>query len=585
MTTLSPKVQGFIDRLAASADKSNAFHRLGDWLQKNTFIGGKPYNFKGHECHEEILRDVHPRKNTKKCSQVGLSEVSLRSALAIAAVTRSRIIYTMPTDTLAQKFSKDRFTPVIEESPALSNAQRADAKSAEMKKIGNSTLYIVGTFGGNNAISIPAQFLIHDELDFSNQAVIGMFQSRLRHAEEDPVTRHKGVAQRFSTPTLPNFGISKHFEASDQRYYMVRCSSCNHTFAPHYVRDFVVPGFDEPMTHFEKSDLSNPRYKTKEAYLKCEKCGHDLWKDLMNPAQREWVAKYPSRYMERGYQVNPWDVPKYNSCPSVIGQMSEYTKQDFHNFVLGLEYESKDNSFLSSIFQSPDKSAWVSLTEASATDMQGTIIGIDIGKTAWLLVGKRVKVGRQRKVDIIHAAQLRARVGSDLAGQVQEYIDAFNPAAVVVDAAPDFSTAHALIGNNRYGRVFGCEYTRTIAGFTNLTPDPETGVLKAARSGTLSDLMEDHNVGLIRYPRNESEMPLIEEHLGNTKKLVKPVEMGDSVHFVKTGPDHYCHALNYLMMADELVEDNVMLPKVAGVAPMVTGVTVGGKVKPVRYPY
>lgn len=584
---ISPKLQAFVDRLAASADKSTAFHRLGDWLQKNTFIGGKPYNFKGHECHEEILRDVHPRKNTKKCSQVGLSEVSLRIALAIAAVTRSRIIYTLPTDTFAQKFSKDRFTPVIEESPVLRNALHADAKSAEMKKIGNSTLYIIGTFGQTQAISIPANFLIHDELDFSNQDVIGTFQSRLRHAEEDPVTHHKGVAQRFSTPTLPNFGISKHFDQSDQRFYMVTCSKCSHTFAPHYTRDFVVPGFDDPMTHFDKSDLYNPKYKTKEAYIKCERCGNDMWKDLINPAQRQWVAKYPSVYMERGYQVNPWDVPKYNSCPSVIGQISEYTKQDFFNFVLGLDYESKDNSFLSSIFQSNDKSQWMSLAEAKVTDISGTVIGMDIGKNAWLVVGKPVKVAGKTKIDIIHLVQLRAKVGDALADQAQEYIEAFNPAAMVVDAAPDFSTAQALVAKNRYGRVFGCEYSRTVPGaFSNITPDPEEGILKAARSGTLSDLMEAHNAGLIRYPDEDSEMELVKTHLGNTKKLIKPVEMGEQIQFVKTGEDHYAHAMNYMSIAAELVKGNVMMPKVVGVAPGVTGVRVGSKAeKQLQYPY
>lgn len=589
--TISPKVRAFVDRLAASADKSNAFHRLGDWLQRNTFIGGKPYNLKHHECHEAIISDTHPSKNIKKCSQVGLSEVSLRIALAIAAVTRSRIIYTLPTDTFSNKFSKDRFTPVIEESPILRNSLRADTKSAEMKKLGNSTLYIVGTFGQTQAISIPANFLIHDELDFSNQQVIGTFQSRLRHAEEDPVTGIKGVTERFSTPTLPNFGISKHFEQSDQRYYMVKCSRCTHTFAPHYAHDLVIPGYDGEQMKFSKSDLLNPSYRISEAYLKCEKCGNDLWADIMNPERREWVAKYPERINERGYQVNPWDVPKYNSCQSVIRQMKEYTIQDFFNFVIGLDYESKDNSFLTAMFDKQQKAEWVTLMQARALSLYGTVIGMDVGKTSWLTVGIPVKAGKVTKLHLIHATQLRAKPGDALAAQVQEYIEAFNPAVVVVDAAPDFSTAQALISNNRYGLVFGCEYARTVSGaFTYLAADPETGVLKAARSGTLSDLMEAHNDGLIVYPAADGygepseQMPFVKEHLKNTKKQILPGELGDAIKFVKTGPDHYAHSLNYLRMAMELMQDNVMLPKTAGVRPSISGVTVGEKVKPV-YPY
>jgi len=532
---ISPKVQGFIDRVTAFADKATAMKNLSGWIERNTILDGKPFNFKDHECHIEIAADTHPSLNVKKCSQIGLSELSLRMALATAAVTRSRIIYTLPTATFASKFSKDRIAPVIEESPVLQEVLSSDTKSAEMKKIGSSTLYVVGTFGQTQAISIPAQYIFSDEIDFSNQEVLGTFQSRLRHSEEDPETHIKGHTRRFSTPTLASYGISKYFEDSDQRYYFVTCSKCNHKFAPHFTRDFVVPGFDDAMTNFSKTD-----------------------------------------------------VPKYNSCPSIIKQIKGYTTQDFHNFVLGLDYESKDNSFLKSVFQNTEKSEWVSLTAAKSTDLHNTVIGIDVGKTSWLLVGKQVKVGHKTKMMIIQAVQLRAKVGDALAEQIQKYIDAFNPAAVVIDAAPDFSTAFKLIETNRYGRVFGCEYARTAPGaFTHVAPDPETGVLKAARSGTLSDLMDAHNSNLIVYPEH-AEVTIIEEHLGNTKKLKKPSEMGETISFVKTGPDHYAHAMNYLNMAQSLVDDNVMLPKVAGVAPSITGIKVGSAAPEVNkkpYPY
>ncbi len=585
---ISPKVQGFLDRVTAASDKSTAMRNLSGWLERNTMLNGKPFSFKDHECHIEIAADTHPSLNTKKPSQTGLSELSLRITLALAAVTRSRIIYTLPTATFASKFSKDRIAPVIEESPVLKEMLSSDTKSAEMKKIGNSTLYVVGTFGQTQAISIPAQYLVHDEVDFSNQEVLGTFQSRLRHAEEDPETHIKGHTKRFSTPTVSSYGISKYVEDSDQRFYFVTCSKCNHSFAPSFSRDFVVPGFDDAMFNFSKTDLVNPAYQTSDAYIKCEKCGTDMWQDIMNPDQREWVAKFPHVTQERGYLMSPWDVPKYNSCPSIIKQIKGYTTQDFHNFVLGLDYESKDNSFLKSVFQNTEKSEWVSLTAAKSTDLHNTVIGVDVGKTSWLLVGKQVRVGTKTKMMIIQAVQLRAKVGDALAEQIQKYIDAFNPAAVVIDAAPDFSTAFKLIETNRYGRVFGCEYARTTPGaFTHVAPDPETGVLKAARSGTLSDLMDAHNSNLIVYPEH-SEVTIIEEHLGNTKKLKKPSEMGETISFVKTGPDHYAHALNYLNMAQSLVDDNVMLPKVAGALPSVTAVKIGSAAPEIAskpYPY
>ena len=88
MLKLSPKVQGFIDRISVAADRSTAMRNLSSWIERNTKLDGKPFSFKNHESHKEIAADPHPSLNVKKCSQVGLSELSLRIALAIAAVTR-----------------------------------------------------------------------------------------------------------------------------------------------------------------------------------------------------------------------------------------------------------------------------------------------------------------------------------------------------------------------------------------------------------------------------------------------------------------------------------------------------------------
>ena len=577
--SLSKRLEGFLDRVTASADKSTAMSQLSGWMTRNLRLAGRPYTFKDHEMQEAIASDQHPNKCVKKCSQIGLTELSLRLTAAIAAVTRSRIIYVFPSAKFSEKVSTDRFFPIITESPLLKAMQHPEAKGAAMRKLGNSTVYFQGASGTTQAISIPATHLMIDEEDFCDPVILGQFNARLRHAPEDEATGMRGVRQRFSTPTIPGYGVSRRYETSDQKTYQVKCSKCNTWQSPDYFHDFVVPGYDDELQMFEKEDLPNPRYRVLEAYVKCQGCGADLWKDLMDPSRRQWVAKYPDRIMISGYAVSPIDVPAYNKVPAIIQQLEDYTIQDHRNFVLGKEHEDKHNSFLMSVFENRTDAFLVNPDEALHMDLTGIRIGIDIGKISHLVVGRRMSQSN-KVMHVIYAVQLSITNGL-LWKQIKTIIDAFRPDTVVLDAGPDFTTPSALVEECRYGQIFGCEYHRNISGaYTHLDPRPEEGIVKAGRSGTLSELMKRHNDSNFHYPRGSEEVDVIKLHLGATKKLSKPGEMGDVITFPKPqDPDHYAHAMNYLNIADTLASDHDLLPKVIGVLPSVTAVRIGGNLK------
>jgi hypothetical protein len=574
---LSAKLQGFSDRVAAIADRSTAMSRLSEWMQKNLRLNGRPYNFNKHEMQRAIAEDQHPHKAVKKCAQVGLTELSLRIAAALAGVTRSRIIYVFPSATFAQKVSADRFLPIVRDSPTLSAMQHNEVKSSAMRKLGNSTVYFVGASGTTQAISIPATHLIVDEEDFCDMVVLGQFNARLAHAEEDLKTGLRGVIQRFSTPTIPNYGISKHFDDSDQKSYTVKCSKCNTTQVPDYYNDFVIPGYDDAMAMFGKTDLNNPKFQVDKTYIKCNKCGQDLWKDLIDPSRREWVAKYPDRIMMSGYQVSPFDVPEYNKAPAIIRKLGVSTIQDHRNFVLGREHEDINNSFLPSVFKNCTDASFLSMSEAKQTTLSGIIMGVDIGKVSHFMIGKRPEVSGKR-IDIIAIGTISIATGKTLAEQLQELIDAYNIHLTVLDAGPDFSTPQTLIADNLHGSVYGCEYYRKVsASYSNVMPDPETGVVKADRSGTLTDTMRAHNSGHFRYPAAQvEEVKEVKLHLEETKKVTKVGEMGDSSSFPKTGKaDHYAHSLNYLKIADELAHEHSTNLKGVPAMPSVTCVVIG----------
>jgi len=60
--------------------------------------------------------------------------------------------------------------------------------------------------------SIPVDYIIFDELDEAPQNSIDMAMERMAHSEFKNVLK-------LSNPTLPDYGIDKTFQETDQRYW------------------------------------------------------------------------------------------------------------------------------------------------------------------------------------------------------------------------------------------------------------------------------------------------------------------------------------------------------------------------------
>ena len=111
------------------------------------------------------------------------------------------LMYGLPEQTeatFAATLAKTRVNPVIQDSPYLKD-MLTDTDNVEVKQLGTSYLYLKGAASSNAPISIPADALVHDELDFSDPLVISQYQSRLTHSP------HK-FKTKLSTPTIPGKG-------------------------------------------------------------------------------------------------------------------------------------------------------------------------------------------------------------------------------------------------------------------------------------------------------------------------------------------------------------------------------------------
>ena len=544
-----PLASTFLDRVRAGAAGTRDMSRMSAWIVDHTRHPKDkltPWSFANHEMQIDIANDQHHHTKVRKCSQVGLSELSVRLSLGMLSIfSGSTAIYTLPTAKFASKFAKSRINPVVEASRTLSDLVPPGADSAELKQFGSSFLYVVGTSGQSSPISIPADMLVRDEVDFSNQALLSMFFSRLGHAEEG------GWIRDFSTPTVDKYGISADFDSTTKGRYVVKCYHCSDRVALDPFRDVIIPGYDGKLVEFEKEDLDNPGYDIANAALLCPTCRNEVTQaNLMDASTREWVHANPDAEMG-GYQVMPFDVPFVNPLAKTIKAIDQYErKADWVNFEWGKPYQDADNSFLASVIKA---NTVVQFIPAGPFAAQGCVAGLDIGKTSWIVIGKRLSGGKA--VDIIYAEQIRQDDDDHLFKRTMELMKWFGVVRLVVDAGPDFSTVLKLIGKSLVDQVYGCYYVRT--GKKNLSAidvKMEEQVVVVGKVDSFNITSKAVNTGLVRFPRCQ-EMATIQSHCENMRRVSSKDSQGEmKTAWVNVGPDHYANALNYLMIALGLCE-------------------------------
>ena len=576
--SLNSQSQSYLDRLKVGVSSTVDLDRLAYWIEQNTTHPKdslKNWSWAGHEYQVDILNDPASRVVVRKCSQVGVSELVVRLVLALMGTLRNTTaIYTLPTTGFASKFTKSRVDPVISNSAVLRELLNKDVDNVELKQIGSNFLYFLGTFTQKAAISIPADILINDEVDFSNQQALTTFASRLGHAEGRELRRE------FSTPTRNGFGISESFDISSQAHYGVRCDNCHELVFPQFMEDVVIPGFNDKLEDFEKEDLHDTRYDILNAFLLCPECQAPINNSaLLAPEKREWVHKYPDRGI-RGYQVFPYDVPSINPIHKTLTQLGEYNKKaDWVNFKVGLPYEDAESSFLREVL---NNSKTVAPTpppfDRDGLDLpkythKGFVMGVDVGKTSWVLIGKPVS---RTRIEVVWAERIRQDGDGGLLSRLLFLVKWFGVSKGVIDAGPDFTTSMAFVEAFPLGRTFANYYTRAKPKNTlsHISVNEAEGVLSTVRTESLDLLAKKVNAGQYGLPKM-AETELVIAHLSNLKRIETENNQGDMVaNWTNTGADHYAHALNYMNIAATLLDSRFSATAITGVLPMAAKVRV-----------
>ena len=534
-----PVFESHIRRVRAAVLQGYSLAQIPEWVERHTVLRGQPFSFKDHEFQLKILKDTSPQINVRKCSQIGMSELSVRMALSMVNIMDDfTVIYTLPTAGFARTFSQTRIGPVIQGSPEIKYRLSTAMDNAEVKQFGLSFLYIKGTVGQGAAISVPADALIHDELDFSENDVVTTYQSRLTHSA------HK-ITWKFSTPTVDGRGISAEMETSRRHFNMCKCNHCNEWFLPDYFQHVRVPKFKGELHEITKESLQHYRYK--DTWLECPRCGE---RPSLAASHRQWVCENSDdQFDAAGYQIQPFDAPRIITPGDIVKRSTEYSRYvDFINFGLGKPAEDKD----SSITKEDIDACYVPGAPASFFTH---VMGVDMGLICHVMVAGVDTVGRLLvvKTERIPLARCVERLG--------ELRKQYRVMMTVMDTVPYVETVMRMqrTDPNLWGALYVDMKEAVAYAVKRRDGDVKEGTLdlrqvNVNRNKALDSLMQDLRTGQI-FMLEDDNRQMVTSHLQDMKR-VKDFTQHHDLQFVwkksNKGADHFHHTLLYAWVAAKM---------------------------------
>ena len=476
-----------------------------EWVEKaGIILDGRPFTFRRHEYLKVPYEDSHPHIVEQKAAQMGLTSKAMLKVIYCLQFKKYRgVIYLFPSRSDVLDFSKGRISPLIEENEEIARMVR-DTDSAGIKAIGNGFLYLRGMKSRVGLKSVPADFIIFDEMDEASPNSIDMAFERMSHSEYREVLK-------LSNPTLPDYGINQAFQETDQRYWLLKCHQCG---------EFTCLEDSFPDCLLEVDD---------RVIRACSKCKSEL-----NPAIGEWVAKCSSITDKRGYHYSQL-FSQYVDPAEILHQYRTTTnRQDFFNLKIGIPYVEAENRL------SVQEVLSLCGSEGIVSNDPGPcFMGVDQGKDLHVVIGKKHP---QKAGQIIYIS-----IHKDWE-ELDHLMANFNIARAVVDALPETRNARSFAEKHK-GKVFLNFYKGFFKGFYKW--DEENLILICDRTESLDASHHEIMTGQVILPRLCGIVKEFAQHLHNVAKKLEEEEATGSKRYVyvKLGPDHFRHAFNYEVLA------------------------------------
>src|SRR3972149_935256 len=493
------------------------------WTKKYRLINGLPPELPPSQV--AMYQDLSPEVVVMKGTQIFISEYLVNLslwALDTKFGSRGNILYTMPTQLQMDDFAQSRIDKAIEDSTYLRRRfEKAflakQVNRTRLKRIGGSSLHLRGSDSLKQLISVDADIVINDEVDWFTEDTVAWSKERLGSAKH-PLFR------AVSKPTYPGYGIHLMYQNSDQRHWQIKCEHCNRWQVLDWEHNIVF-------------DVDN---ETSSAYnIQCL-CAH--CKQTLNrlSANGEWVADFPGR------QVHGYHLPRLISPLANLKKMAEDSLnitdipkiQSFYNSGLGLAYAPKGGHLSESELRFSSEYPF-----EPATSGYG---GVDVGLKLHACVIQYTEDG----LVVCQAEEF------DDFSELDIWFKRNNLRLVVIDARGD--PRATLEWTSKYpGRVYRWSH---IENMNDVRYSEDTQEVKLNRTVLLDTMYSKIRDGQLVFPITIRQVPGFISHMrALVRELVKDQRLNRLIpRYVGAAADHYAFALAYSVLA--AAHDNTSPP-------------------------
>ncbi len=369
---------------------------------------------------------------------------------------------------------------------------------------------------------------------------MAQYQSRIKHSPWK-------LTRKFGTPTIDGVGIAFEMASSKRKRHMVKCSCCNHWFAPSYHTDVHIPGYDGDKRDISRDNIGMIRWE--EAVVLCPSCGRV---PSLQPEYRDWVCENPYANLEAvGYYVTPFSVPNVVSTADIVYESTKFPWHEFCNQTLG----ETNSEALAELTLDNVKSC---MTDTPLDTSEIHCMGADMGNICHITIGRLTLDGMFL---VVHRERVPMGVFAERSRELKQK---YRVLISVFDAFPHTDTILTMqkYDKNLFGAVYHASKKLATYSIVKAEEDADKGKLPITQAMVHRNLNFDAIMGLFQakkllwYRGNDLDKGTFEGHCSSMKRkqeLDRDGEISYVWHKPANGQDHYFHSLGYLYVACRLM--------------------------------
>lgn len=489
------------------------------------------FTLEGHEYQLEPLRSTARRRCYMKATGGGFSEIEILKALhgLIHRKYPLGVLYLFPTTDDVQEFSKARFGPLIAANPrTIGRFVKPGGKGADtasLKRVNDGFLYLRGARlsqmvegGGDEKEStklraIQVDALKCDESELMAPEAIAKALGRLGASliKEEVY---------ISNPGIPDDGIDRIFQTSDQRHLFHKCEACGGWTC-------AVLGFPDSVKLRQDGT----------GYIACKKCG----REIHHRTEGEWV---PAVRENSGYMVG-YQWSHLNSLTNDPGEvLRDYenpphgNRSDIIRLRLGLPDVAAEDRLSPGMVRECCGPELMPMSHAGPCAM-----GVDVGQIKHVVIG--IRTGPER-FEILKVIRLSTWP------EIHDMARRFNVKSAIIDARPYEDEARGFQKAEPYRIFLANTPENTLLGANY---NDATGIVTINKTELFDATHRVIITKALTLPRPGGEVDHFMAQCCNCAKVLETNKRtGTAIYRYRTVGtasvgDHYRCALNYFYLA------------------------------------